>query len=490
MSYFFNFKKVRTIKIFLLLAFVASSSLVVASEQMVEFEPGEDKPGGAATHEQKFDRNSYSHASANISLEQELNFKVGNGFFRRVWISSPASTQAADGLGPLFNSKGCQRCHIKDGRGHPPLENEEHSESLLLRLSIPAQSLSQEEFSTFEKVLNIPDPVYGHQLQSFSIQGVKGEGKIKISYEPYVVRTPNGIIATLQRPIYSVSDLGYGPLHPDIQFSPRVAPQMIGLGLLEAIDKQYIFNLSDPQDEDADGISGKPNIVWSEEAQAMALGRFGHKAGVASINEQNQRAFSADIGISTPLFPDAAGDCTKHQTACQSAPHGNSPQYENLEVHSEIIELLLFYTRNLAVPSRRAAKAPEILAGKQLFYDSGCAACHHPSFTTARITQRPEHSGQKIWPYTDLLLHDMGQGLADNSAEGKANGREWRTAPLWGIGLTKIVNGHTRFLHDGRARNLDEAILWHDGEAAGARDRYMALSQERKQRLLDFVRSL
>lgn len=480
------------LKIWILLAIAILPSMASpdTSTRPVDFESGEDKPGGEATHQHRVDQNSYSHPSANLGFEHELHFKVGNGFFRRVWVSSPSSVQSADGLGPLFNSRGCQRCHIKDGRGHPPLENEAHSESLLLRLSIPPQNEADRIRLLSGTELNIPDPVYGHQLQSFSVQGVKAEGSIGIQYEPYTVQSPKGTRVTLQRPVYSVNNLGYGPLHPEIRYSPRVAPQMIGLGLLEAIEEKEILVLSDPLDEDGDGISGRPNRVWSKETRTMMIGRFGHKAGVATINEQNQGAFSKDLGISTPLFPNPYGDCTVRQTSCRNAAHGNSPQYENLEVHSEIADLLLFYTRNLAVPSRRIQNSEKILAGKQQFHDAGCAGCHRPSFTTAELEDRPEHSLQKIWPYTDLLLHDMGEGLADRSTEGAATGSEWRTSPLWGIGLTKTVNGHTRFLHDGRARNLDEAILWHGGEAESARNRYMDLPDSQKQLLLDFVQSL
>ena len=477
------------LKVVVILLIFFSTALAV-QETDNGFQPGEHQPGGEATHKHRFDKNSFSHASENINFEQELNFKVGNGFFRRVWVSSPSSTQAADGLGPLFNSRGCQRCHIKDGRGHPPLENEDSSESLLLRLSIPPQNEEDKKKLASGMLLNIPDPVYGHQLQSFSVQGVQAEGDIQISFEPYEVVSKGNSKATLQKPIYDVVNLGYGPLHSDIQLSPRVAPQMIGLGLLEAIKEEDILALADPEDKDNDGISGKPNKVWSLEHNKFMLGRFGHKAGVPTVNHQNQGAFSGDIGISTPLFPNANGDCTASQISCLHAPNGNSPQYENLEVHQEIADLILFYTRNLAVPSRRSPKDAGVLEGKKLFNASGCSGCHQPNYTTADIPDRPEHANQNIWPYTDLLLHDMGPGLADNSTEGKANGQEWRTAPLWGIGLTEVVNGHTRFLHDGRARNLDEAILWHGGEAESSRDAYMSLSKEHKEKLLKFVGSL
>ncbi|MEM7193688.1 MAG: di-heme oxidoredictase family protein [Pseudomonadota bacterium] len=454
------------------------------------FENGEDRPGGDTTNTRKINSNSFSHSSANLAFDQELDFKVGNGFFRRVWVSAPASTQASDGLGPLFNSRGCQRCHVKDGRGHPPLGNEKKSESLLLRLSIPPQTAEQNQLIASGRLLAAPDPVYGHQLQGASIQGFKTEGSLRIEHTPIPVSFKDGEEVILMRPEYRIEDLAYGPLHPEIRLSPRVAPQMIGLGLLEAIDEQDILSQADPDDADKDGISGRPNMVWSRDMNRLTVGRFGLKAGVATINEQNQGAFLGDIGMSTPMFPDHAGDCTEAQQKCRTALHGNSPQYENLEIPAQIVDLVLFYTRNLAVPARRNPKDSTILEGKQYFHRVGCAACHTPSYQTAAISDRPEHSEQLIWPYTDLLLHDMGDGLADGSEEGQANGREWRTPPLWGVGLTEVVNGHTRFLHDGRARNLQEAILWHGGEAENAKTQYMELSKLERQKLLNFVNSL
>ena len=463
---------------------------VSGAEDIGLFEPGEENPGGTTSHHFKQDRNSFSHASQNLNFEQELNFKVGNALFQRVWVSSPSSTQAVDGLGPLFNSRSCQRCHIKDGRGHPPLQNEKSSESFLLKLSIPPETREQKAEIKSGKRLVIPDPVYGAQLQTSSVQGVKAEGEVKITYEDFHLILKGNQKVILNKPVYSVANLQYGPLHPQLRISPRVAPQMIGLGLIEAISEDQVLSNADPDDLNNDGISGRPNTVWSREKNRFAVGRFGHKAGVATLNEQNQNAFSADIGISTPLNTNPAGDCTKAQTDCLNAHHGNSPQYDNLEVHNELVELILFYTRNLAVPARPKAKNPDVLIGKKLFNDIGCQACHRANYLTESLADRPEHSNQSIWPYSDFLLHDLGQGLADNSTEGLATGQEWRTAPLWGIGLTQIVNGHTRYLHDGRAHNLDEAILWHGGEAMQVRDRYLSLTQSDRQLVLEFVNSL
>ena len=455
-------------------------------------EPYEKLSGGATTSHRLINQNAFSHPSSNMGFEKELNFKVGNGLFRRLWVSSPASIQAADGLGPLFNARSCQRCHLKDGRGHPPLANwpEDSAVSMLLRLSIPPQNEEQKQLLSTHKLNVIPDPVYGGQLQDLAIQGHKIEGHLHIEYQEIPVTLSGGEIASLRKPIYSIKNWGYGPPHPELRISPRVAPPMIGLGLLEAISAEDILSHADPDDLDGDGISGRPNWVWDKVNQEVTLGRFGWKAGNPSIRQQTAGAFSGDIGISTSLFPAGHGECTQSQIKCILAPDGNSSQYENVEAHEEILRLVVFYTKNLAVPARRNHDEPVVLKGKEIFYQAGCQSCHVPKFVTQYIPQQSLQSLQLIWPHTDLLLHDMGEGLADNRREGEANGREWRTPPLWGIGLTKVVSEHTYFLHDGRARNLLEAILWHGGEAESSKQHVVRLAPSERRALLAFLNSL
>ena len=468
----------------------AGISVTQPTNDFSQAEEHERFPAGTATHRKKINKDAFSHASANMSFEREIDFKVGNGFFKRLWVTAPASTQASDGLGPLYNARSCQRCHLKDGRGHPPNGPDDNAVSMFLRLSIPPQSDREKNLIASHKANNIPDPVYGTQLQDFAIAGHKAEGQMRIDYEEITVHLSDGEVAHLRKPTYRVDALGYGPLHPEIQLSPRVAPQMIGLGLLEAIDEQDILAQADPDDSNRDGISGRPNLVWSGEFNRVMPGRFGHKAGAPSVNEQSQGAFHGDMGISVPLHPSGSGECTERQRDCREAPTGNSPQYESLEAETRVTDLVVFYAKNLAVPARRKHDSKAVLAGKALFYKSGCIGCHTPKYLTRKDGVAPEQSGELIWPYTDLLLHDMGEGLADNRSEGIANGREWRTAPLWGIGLTPTVNGHSYYLHDGRARNLLEAILWHGGEAQHARDEVVRMSKRERQFLLRFVESL
>ncbi|WP_203009161.1 di-heme oxidoredictase family protein [Pseudomonas paraversuta] len=442
-------------------------------------EPGEARSGGDTTVG-KADRNAFSMPSANLSPSRRLDFSVGNSFFRSPWVIAPSTTTARDGLGPLFNTNACQNCHIKDGRGHPPAPDAVNSVSMLVRLSIPDQPAYAR---LIEQTGVVPEPVYGAQLQDMAVPGVAPEGKVRVEYQPVLVHFKDGTAVELQKPTLQITQLGYGPMHPDTRFSARVAPPMIGLGLLEAIPEEAILANANT----GDGVAGRPNRVWDDAQQKTVLGRFGWKAGQPNLNQQNVHAFSGDMGLTTSLRP--VDDCTPAQTDCLQAPNGNGPDGEP-EVSDNILRLVEFYTRNLAVPARRDVDSPQVLAGKNLFYQAGCASCHTPTFTTSANAAEPELANQVIHPYSDLLLHDMGDGLADNRTEFAASGRDWRTAPLWGIGLTRTVSGHTRFLHDGRARNLLEAVLWHGGEAEQARQQVLQFDAGQRAALLAFLNSL
>ena len=448
----------------------------------------ERNPGGAATSLATPNANAFSHPSANMSFERQLEFHVGNGIFRKRWVSAPASTKSSDGLGPLHNARSCQSCHIKDGRGRPPREGE-RAVSMLLALSVPPRNDDERQRLVEGHARVIPEPIYGAQLQNYSIQGVPAEGRIGIAYRESKVPLAGGAALRLQGPRYTVLDPGYGPLDPEVMLSPRVAPPMIGMGLIEAIPEADILALEDPGDVDQDGISGRASLVVSARSGAWSLGRFGWKAGAATVAEQTARAFAGDIGLSSHLSPEAWGDCTPAQTRCRQAADGRDPS-EGVEVPGQMFDMVVFYASHLAVPGRRDIGDASVLEGKRLFYAAGCSGCHRPKFVTARDAEQPEHAFQLIWPYSDFLLHDMGEGLADRRPEGSASGREWRTAPLWGIGLTEQVSGHSRFLHDGRARGLLEAVLWHGGEADAAREVVVHMRDEEREALLAFLSSL
>lgn len=451
----------------------------------------EAMPGGAATSKAAVDGNAFSHPSANLSFADREQFFVGNGLFKKVWVSSPSSTAASDGLGPLYNARACQRCHLKDGRGHPPAGPQDSAVSMLMRLSVaPSTEKEREQLASFH-TLRIPEPTYGGQLQDFAVPGLTAEGRFSLTWEDAeTVELAGGETVTLRKPSVTLGHLSQGPMADGTMTSLRVANPMIGLGLLEAIHPADILANADPDDADGDGISGRPSFVRHPETGQLTIGRFGWKATTPTVRIQSAEAFSGDIGISTPVITDAFGECSVRQQHCRAMPTGVQERLGNVEAPDPVLDLVAFYSRNLAVPMRRKVDDPRVLDGKRLFYSAGCASCHTPKFVTSREAVDDHLGFQLIWPYTDLLLHDMGEGLSDERPVGSASGREWRTPPLWGVGLTETVNGHQFLLHDGRARGVLEAILWHGGEAQAARDRVVAMSPDERDALVRFVESL
>jgi CxxC motif-containing protein (DUF1111 family) len=436
-------------------------------------ESGDPLSGGATT---VFDvtGNAFGQPARNLPLDQRTDFFVGNALFNRSWVTAPSSTTGSDGLGPVFNARSCSSCHFHDGRGRPPLTPDEPFVGLLFRLSIPGQA---------DDGGPLDDPAYGSQLNQQAILGVPPEGHVIVTYSEIAGAYTDGEPYSLRMPAYEFADLAYGPLHPDILVSPRTAPFIFGLGLLAALDETTIRAGADPDDRDGDGISGRANEVWDLRAQRAVLGRFGWKANQPSIEQQVAGAFLGDIGLTSPLFPDQ--NCAPVQDECRAAPNGGDP-----EIDQNKIDAITFYSRFLAVPARRDVDDPQVRRGEDLFAQIGCAACHVPTLFTGDVADAPPLSAQRIHPYTDLLLHDLGPGLADDRPDFAADGREWRTAPLWGVGLIQAVNRHTLLLHDGRARGFAEAILWHGGEAESARDAFRALSSDERAALVRFLESL
>ncbi|MEC8428596.1 MAG: di-heme oxidoredictase family protein [Pseudomonadota bacterium] len=454
-------------------------NLAILALVFAEASAASQRPGGE-TSRSVHNHNAFSQASANMPLRQRLDFSVGNSFFRNPWVAAPASTAARDGLGPLLNTNACQNCHIKDGRGHAPASLSDNAVSLLVRLdqeSRPTNSPAQ---------ANVPDPIYGGQIQDFALPGLKPEARVQIHYEPVMRKFADGSSVELRRPRLRLQQLAYGPLDPDTHMSARIAPPMIGLGLLQAIPEERLLQLADPEDSDGDGISGRVNRVWQQATQSTVIGRFGWKAGQPTLLQQNAAAFNGDMGLTSHVF--VSENCTKQQRICHDTINGNDA--EGTEVSRHILNQVTFYTGNLAVPTRRTPNAENVQSGERLFSEIGCHQCHAPSHRTAGDYHQAWLANQSIAPYTDLLLHDMGEELADHTREFNATGREWRTPPLWGIGLTKIVSGHEHYLHDGRARSLEEAILWHGGEALSSRKAYQQLPREQRQQLLAFVADL
>lgn len=433
--------------------------------------------GQGSVHQ--FDHNAYSLPMANQSMTKRLDFSVGNSFFRNPWVVAPSSTDARDGLGPLFNTNSCQGCHIKDGRGHPQ-DEQGPSVSLFLRLAIPADP--EQDADMLEKHGFVPAPVYGSQLQTAAIPGALPEADLVVEWQDKTVTLDDGHEVSLRTPTYHIQNPNYGPLPDNLLISPRMAPQMIGLGLLEAIPEADLLARQDLDDTDGDGVSGKANQVWDKATETTTFGRFGWKAAEPNIHQQSLGAFAGDMGLTSSLSPGT--DCSAEQ-ACDRFPDGGE-----LEVSDKIADFVTFYASSLAVPARREFNDPDVRRGAALFNDSGCAACHTPNHQTGSIPGRPELSNQSIWPYTDLLLHDLGDALADGRPEFLATGNEWRTAPLWGLGMAQTVLPRTGFLHDGRARTPEEAILWHGGEAQAANDHYRALGANDRNALIRFLESL
>jgi CxxC motif-containing protein (DUF1111 family) len=437
-------------------------------------EPGEWLPGGDTTNTLLLGANALTPPADNITPEHETMFFTGNSFFNRPWVQAPSSTESRDGLGPTFNARSCSACHFKDGRGRPPLVPDEPFVGLLLRLSIDGQGPNGEP---------VGDPVYGGQLQPFAILDVPAEAAPRVTYQKVPGQFADGDAYTLLAPTYEILEPAFGPLDPELRVSPRVAPAMIGLGLLEAISEDTLRALADPDDADGDGISGRMNQVWDIDRQALAVGRFGWKAEQPSVRQQSAGAFLGDMGITSSLFPEQ--DCPGPQSECQNAVAGGDP-----EIPDHLLDRVVLYARLLAVPARQEYGDDEVLHGKRLFAELGCATCHVPRFVTGTVPDLPEVSEQTIFPYTDLLLHDMGEELADHRPSFAASGSEWRTPPLWGLRFYPVVNGHDRLLHDGRARGVAEAILWHWGEGAAAREGFRALPAVDRAALVRFVESL
>lgn len=456
------------------------ASVLGAPKDFTQAEALEDRSAGAGTLMPPFGPAPFSHPSPKLPEDQRLDFTLGEALFEKLWVVAPSSTISSDGLGPLYNARACSACHVNDGRAVPPSADHE-TPGLMLRLSVPGEA---------DKAPFVPEPTYGAQLQDRAIAGQPAEAKLRVAYTPFPVTLDDGTVVELRAPLYEMRDLAHGAASSDLMTSPRIAPQMIGLGLLEAISEADILAQADPEDANGDGISGRPNRVWSREYDQWMLGRFGHKAGNPTVRQQSADAANGDIGLSNPLFPNAWGDCTEVQADCRNTRDGNTPEQGNHELGQVTLDLITLYTAHLAVPARRGEDSAQVLRGKKLFYSSGCTGCHTPKYVTPRLDNDPARSFQLIWPYTDLLLHDMGPGLADQRPEWQADGQEWRTPPLWGLGLTKTVSGETAFLHDGRAQTLLEAILWHGGEAQSARDSVRGMDAPDRDTLIAFLESL
>ena len=485
-----------------------------------EYLPGGDATSFVANYE------AFSRRPQKIAQNFQLDgmFTSGDHLFR-----TPVK-----GIGPLLNTGSCQGCHLNDGRGVVPDSITEPFTSILVKIGDQS---------------GVSDPNYGDQIQTFAVDPTKpnqvqfqlaekgaglngklvGEAYAAVTYQQINGQYPDGTPYQLRQPVYVYNVLSYGPFMQGIQFSPRVAPQVFGVGLLEAIPSQHIQALADPDDTDNNGVSGRVSWVKDALSGETALGRFAYKAQTPSVLQQVAAAFNGDSGVTSSIFQNE--NCTPTQVKCIETAAKNPKQKTGVDVSDQTLALIEFYNRTLAVPANRGfdAKsktwAPEFIEGRDLFNQAGCADCHTPRHVTGvakgsklgeaglnglTANSKPIEvlSQQVIYPYTDLLLHDMGgecqiqadnlsliykqscTGLADGLPQGNAGPNEWKTAPLWGLGLVQKVNPKATFLHDGRARTIEEAILWHGGEGLASLDKYKHMDKSQRQSLLAFVASL
>ncbi|MEO0661770.1 MAG: di-heme oxidoredictase family protein [Planctomycetota bacterium] len=438
--------------------------------------PAEEEFPGGSTTTALISQLSFSRPLSNLNLAEADGFFIGSSLFDAPWVTAPSSVISRDGLGPVFNARACSGCHPRDGRGAPPLTETEAALALLFRLGHPTPGPSG---------VSAPDSVYGDQLQPAAVQGVDGEGNVAVGHIPVTGSYADGTPFEIQRPVYDFVDLAYGPLDAETVLSPRVAPAVFGLGLLAAITEDDLLALEDPDDADGDGVSGRANLVPDVVNGGTSIGRFGWKAGQPSLRQQSTAAFAGDIGITSDEFPDDPVTDEQRGVIDVDRYDGGDPELDaNAVGHVE------FYMHTIAPPKRRAFRDAAIVEGRATFRAIGCAECHTPRFETGVLAAFPELSNQTIFPYTDLLLHDMGPDLADGIVEHGADGAEWRTPPLWGVGLIETVNGHQRLMHDGRARGVEEAILWHGGEGESAKQRFMELTAAERAALIAFVEDL
>lgn len=467
----------RFLRILLTSAAVAAGGLTVADDI-------DDAPLSAGTSTvTSVGKDAYFLPSPALGERQRETFARGKAGFERPWVVF--SVSAGDwGLGPTFVGDRCSACHNRGGRGAPPDLPDEPMLGVVVRVSVPGID-----------AVGGPKPLahYGSQIQNRSLQGqhintlhayepIPAEADLFVDWEEHTETLGDGTEVTLRRPRLRIEKPAFGDLPPDTMTSLRQAPPVFGLGLLEAVAEDDILAIAERQR--ALGFNGRPNIVWDAIGGRRALGRFGLKASQPSLRQQIAAAALHDIGATSSVFPQQ--NCPPIQVACRREVPGNDPEltdaaWDDLEI----------FSLGLGVPARRNMKDSEVQRGAALFETLQCAVCHVPAMRTVDYFPRlPQLSKQTIHPYTDLLLHDMGEGLADNRPDFGAGGRDWRTAPLWGLGLSKTVNGNDTLLHDGRAQTVTEAILWHGGEAEGSKEAFRKLAKGERKALLRFLESI
>jgi len=470
-----------SLRILFLSALGASAALALGAVAGESSVPDATLSAGSFTIK-RFDQAAYSEPAAVLNGKQRQIFMVGRNVFNRKW-AAVVSLNGDWGLGPTFNATQCSECHVRDGRGRLP-EAGEQLLSVLVRLSIPGED---------EHGGPRPHPNYGDQIQNRALQGqsidfyyshepIPTEADLYVDWAERSVDFSDGERVILREPRLRIEKLNFGPLGADVMLSMRIAQPLIGLGLLDAVPDAAILALAQRQKDE--GLDGHINMVWDAINQRPALGRYGWKANQASLKQQAAAAAIGDMGVSSNLYPDQ--NCPPVQELCRRELPGNVPEIVNHE-----LDALEIWLRGLAVPARRNVEDPEVQRGERLFSAAKCALCHVPEMKTgSAFPALPQLANQTFHAYTDLLLHDMGEALADGRPDFRAGPRDWRTPALWGLGLSQTVNGSTAMLHDGRARNATEAILWHGGEAEPAREIFRNMPKADREALLKFLESI
>jgi CxxC motif-containing protein (DUF1111 family) len=415
---------------------------------------------------------AYSLPAPGLDPAQLEIFANGRQEFNQHWVVLPV-IGGKWGRGPTSNGDECTGCHAGNGRGRAPDSPDEILVSMVVRLSLPGENADGGP---------LPHPHYGDQLQEQGELGrIPAEGEASIAWREHEEILADGTRVPMRSAVVAFRKLAFGPLGREVMTSARVAPPIIGVGLLEAVSEAVLLDIANRQRQL--GLNGRPNYVWDVEKQAAVIGRFGWKANQATLRQQTAAAYLNDMGVTTTLF--SQDNCPEVQVACRKRPGGTVPE-QTYRPFDEI----LFYSRALGVPARRRVDDPAVVRGERLFAQARCAACHVPELKTGDYPEFPRLANQTIRPYSDLLLHDMGEGLADGRPDFRAGPRDWRTAPLWGLGLSATVNGNASLLHDGRARTLAEAVLWHGGEAAESREAFRAMPKADREALFAFLNSL
>lgn len=422
------------------------------------------------THEKT--KKSFSKSYTNLNNEEIDTFMLGNSFFKIPWVEAPSATTARDGLGPLFDANTCLSCHPNNSQGSVYNKNGKVSRSMVIRLSIPSNN-SKEHLSILLKNGFIPDPVYGAQVSINGTRKTPFEGKLQIEYINKYITYADGQTVVLRNPKYSLTNLNYGKLGKNINISIRKAPALVGLGLLEDISDEEILKNVDEFDSNNDGISGRANKVYNIATKSYDIGRYTYKASAPSVIQQSAAAFNNDMGLTSSFFP--LDNCTKYQKKCLNAPKAR----DLIDVSDLRLSAVNFFLTHIKMPKNKNTQTE----GKILFSQISCTSCHVSSFTTKK--------GMIIKPYGDFLLHDMGEALSDGRSEFSATKMEWRTMPLWGIGSYEQTLGKKPdYLHDGRARSIEEAILWHGGEALKAKKDFMSLTKQQRDKIIKFIGTL